>query len=185
MECNQLIVSRRTITHFEDRPVPTAILQEMIAKAVWVPNHHVTQPWRFIVAGAHTIAQIARIQYQQVLHAHAGQEYAEQIAQNKQARLEAVPALIIVLQQLADNAKTREEDFAAVSAAIYAMTLVAWQHQVGTAWKTGDLLKSPELRRFLGVPEDQRIVAMLWTGYPAEISQKTRYNPEDLTQWLP
>jgi nitroreductase len=36
---------------FEERPVPQALVLELLNHAVWAPNHRLREPWRFIYIG--------------------------------------------------------------------------------------------------------------------------------------
>jgi nitroreductase len=44
-----IIRQRRTIKQFLPKPVPHALMQELLDLATWAPNHRLTEPWRFYV----------------------------------------------------------------------------------------------------------------------------------------
>ena len=50
-EFGEILKGRRTIELFLQTPVPSALVGEAIEAAIWAPNHHVTEPWRFYVLG--------------------------------------------------------------------------------------------------------------------------------------
>ena len=51
MDVKDAILSRRTIFKFEQKPVPDDVIEQVFSFGIWAPNHHVTEPWRFIVIG--------------------------------------------------------------------------------------------------------------------------------------
>lgn len=50
-EFAEVLRGRRTINVFLQTPVPESLIHEAIEVAVWAPNHHVTEPWRFHILG--------------------------------------------------------------------------------------------------------------------------------------
>ena len=43
----EALLSRRTVHHFEERPVPDDVLRRGLECAIRAPNHKLTEPWRF------------------------------------------------------------------------------------------------------------------------------------------
>jgi hypothetical protein len=54
-EFAEVLRGRRTIELFLQTPVPDELVREAIT---WAPNHHVTEPWRFILPGEQTVQKI-------------------------------------------------------------------------------------------------------------------------------
>jgi nitroreductase len=53
MEFDDVIRSRRSIRGFLDKPVPRALIEEILELAMRAPSSMNTQPWHFhVVAGA-------------------------------------------------------------------------------------------------------------------------------------
>ena len=59
MDVKDAILSRRTIFKFEQKPVPDDVIEQVFSFGIWAPNHHVTEPWRFIVIGEKTKLTLA------------------------------------------------------------------------------------------------------------------------------
>jgi len=49
MDLAAQIRNRRSVLVYEERPVATDLVAELLDAAVWAPNHHLTQPWRFVL----------------------------------------------------------------------------------------------------------------------------------------
>ena len=50
-EFGEVLRGRRTINFYVQTPVPKKLVRAAIEAATWAPNHHVTEPWRFICSG--------------------------------------------------------------------------------------------------------------------------------------
>src|SRR5919198_999884 len=58
MDLEQAIRTRRTHKAYRPEPVERATLDELFELARWAPNHHLTNPWRFRVLGAASLARL-------------------------------------------------------------------------------------------------------------------------------
>ena len=85
-----------------------------------------------------------------------------------------------------DNAEIREEDYAAVMMGIENMSLTAVSLGLGTHLKTGAIMNDPAARAAAGVPENERIVAIVNVGVPLEQpAPRERRQASELTTWVP
>ena len=51
MTVDDVIRGRRTLKGFRPEPIADDVIAELLDLAVYAPNHHTTEPWRFIVIG--------------------------------------------------------------------------------------------------------------------------------------
>ena len=85
-----------------------------------------------------------------------------------------------------DNPETREEDYAAAMMAVQNIALTAVALGLGTHMKTGSVMSDPAARAAVGLPDDQRIVAIVNVGVPAEdVPAKKREPASAFTTWVP
>ncbi|MCL4494171.1 MAG: nitroreductase [Firmicutes bacterium] len=180
------LITRRTIHRFRPDPVPDSIISRMLEAAVQAPNHHVTQPWRFVVVKGHSLHKLADYRYAVALEkAHKqNRPHAQRIAEQAREDFASLPAVIAVIQILADDIFRQQEDYAAVSCATYAMMLAAWDHGVGTYWGTGGITRYPPALQLCQVKDNERIVAFVRVGYPHDVPHVPRIPAEDKTSWL-
>ena len=54
MDVLEAIHTRRTIAKFRPEPIPAETLTELLSAGTWAPNHHLTEPWRFVILGPET-----------------------------------------------------------------------------------------------------------------------------------
>lgn len=185
MKVSEAIRARRSIKRFTERAVTRAELERLLEAAALAPNHKLTQPWRFYVLGP-----AARSAYGRALGARKARKLEDAVAgaavTEKVAREhEALPGMIVVAMTRHEDPELREEDYGAVMMAVQNLSLAAVELGLGTHIKTGAVMSDPDARRAAGVAEDERIVAVVNVGEPAEQpSPKSRQPASAFTRWL-
>lgn len=166
----RLLRTRRTIHLFKPEKPPHDIVLEALRLARWAPNHRLTEPWRFYLLGDETAEAIARRNAELV----AAQRGAN-AGQKKLERWRAMPGWLAVTAQRSDDAQREREDYAATCCAVQNFQLYLWSHGIGVKWTTGDVTRDPRFAELVGFdPEAERLVGLLWYGYPAEVPQTQR-----------
>jgi nitroreductase len=177
---------RRSIRQFTTREVTRAEVETMLAAAVAAPNHRLTQPWRFYVLGPE-----ARHAYGLALGNRKAKKIEDPAAadamRNKVAEEhQSLPLMIAVAVVEDANPEIRDEDLAATMMATQNLSLAAVSLGLGTHIKTGAVMQDPAARAAAGVPDGQRIVAVVNVGEPAVVPPaKERKSAASLTTWLP
>jgi nitroreductase len=186
MKLSDAIAGRRSVKRFSDRPVSRGEIETLLAAATLAPNHRLTQPWRFYVLGPE-----ARHAYGLALGERKGKKLedpaaAQRVRDTVAAEHRALPCMIAVAVVGSDNPETREEDYAAVMMAIENLALSAVELGLGTHLKTGGVMGDPAARSAAGVRDDERIVAIVNVGEPAEpVPPKKREPAASFTRWVP
>jgi nitroreductase len=177
---------RRSIRQFTAREPSRADVEALLDAAVTAPNHRLTQPWRFYVLGSE-----ARYAYGLALGNRKAKKIEDPAAaddmRKKVAEEHASLPLMIAVALVEDaNPEIREEDMAATMMAVQNISLAAVSLGLGTHLKTGAIMQDPAARAALGVPDGERIVAVLNVGEPAtQPPAKERKSAASLTKWLP
>jgi nitroreductase len=97
-----------------------------------------------------------------------------------------LPAMLAVAIVQDENPEIREEDYAAAMMAIQNLSLAAAAMGLGAHIKSGAVMDDEAARGVVGVADEQRIVATIHLGEPAEIpSPKPRHSAREFTQWMP
>lgn len=186
MRISDAIQNRRSIKRFTDRPVSRDEIEAVIAAAALAPNHRLTLPWRFYVLG-----EEARHAYGLALGDRKASKLtdpdaANALRQSVAAEHRALPCMIAVAVVLHDDPEIREEDYASAMMAIQNIALVAVELGLGTQLKTGAVMSSAAARAAVGVPDEQRIVAIVNLGEPADVPPaKSRRPAAELITWVP
>jgi nitroreductase len=97
----------------------------------------------------------------------------------------ALPCMIAVAVVKSDNPEITEEDYAAAMMGVQNIMLAAVELGLGTAIRTGGVMGDDAARAAAGVAENERIVAIVNVGEPAEMpgGPKKRAAVE-LTTWV-
>ena len=166
-----VIRTRRTIHLFESDTVPP---QEAILTAIdlarWAPNHHLTEPWTFYLLGRESADAIARLNAQLV-----AEERGEPAGKAKLDRWLDIPGWMVVTCRRSNDELREREDYAACCCAIQNMQLYLWSCGIGMKWTTGAVTRTERFFELLDVdPGAERLVAMLWYGYPADVPRPPR-----------
>lgn len=169
MELTRIIKERRSVHVFENRPVPIEVVEQLLETAVWVPNHKMTQPWRFILVhgeGRKKIAEVGR-----TLNERRDKDpvKGKEMGQKGYDRLMAVPMFLIVLMKENSHPVVREEDYASTSCLIHNFSLLAWEQGIGMVWETYPLLHESGFREALGIEPGEKAVGSLHLGFPAKV----------------
>jgi nitroreductase len=186
MRATDAIRERRSIKRFTDRPVSRDEIETLLAAATLAPNHRLTQPWRFYVLGPD-----ARYAYGRAL----GERKARKIEEPEAARAmretvaqehRALPCMIAVAVVNNENPEIRDEDYAATMMAVQNIALAAVELGLGTHIKTGGVMSDSAARQAAGVRDDERIVAIVNVGVPADVPPPKKREPATaFTTWVP
>ena len=180
------IRERRSHKRFTTRAVAPEEIKTMLEGAVLAPNHKLTQPWNFAVLGPRARRRYAEIKAQNKIKDETNSDFAIAKREKIAEEIAAIPAVIVVSQNWDRDPARAEEDYAAVFMAIENMLLLATSMGLGSKVHTGSILEEPQLRELIGAAKDERVVAILHLGEPAEeLPPKPRISAEEKTKWLP
>lgn len=186
MRVSEAIQNRRSIKRFTDRPVSRDEIETVLAAAALAPNHRLTLPWRFYVLGPE-----ARYAYGLALGDRKARKLtdpdaAKALRETVGAEHRALPCMLAVAVVTHDDPEIREEDYAAAMMGIQNIALAAMELGLGTHVKTGGVMSDSKARAAVGVAEDQRIVAIVNLGEPADVPPaKLRRPAPEHTTWMP
>jgi nitroreductase len=169
VDVEEAIRTRRTHKVYGREPVPQATLDELFELARWAPNHNLTNPWRFRVLGPESLARLKEA---------AGEEAA--------AKLDRAPTLVVVTAVEGGDPVQDEEDYAAASVAAYIVLLAAHARGLAGYWRTPAVLRTPQGRSAVGVPDGERAIGLLHLGpRRQEKEPPERTPPGDFVTYLP
>jgi nitroreductase len=163
------IRSRRTHKQFGREPVDEAIVRDLLDLARFVPNHKLTQPWRFSLLGAETRTQ---------LNLAVGEPEARKLGR--------APTLVLATALLSGDPLTDEEDLHATACAVYAVLLGATARGLASYWRTPGALREPAVRDLLGLAGSERVVGLIHLGPKvSDPPAKERLALDDVLRLLP
>jgi nitroreductase len=162
MDVETAIRTRRTHKAFKPEPVDRGVLDELFELARWAPNHNLTNPWRFRVVGPRALERLKRA---------VGPESA--------AKLDRAPTLVVCSCVLTGDAIQDEEDLHATACAAYIVLLAAHARGLAGYWRTPAVMRTPEGRTAVGLPDGERFVSLIHLGRPVQGKQPPHRAPVD------
>ncbi|GFN33292.1 nitroreductase family protein [Paenibacillus xylaniclasticus] len=163
------IRTRRSIGKVKPDPVDKTLIEELIEAATWAPNHHGTEPWKFIVMtgeGRNTLGEA----YARIAREGLGDLAAEELEarlHKERAKALRAPVVIAAVCSPSDNPRaTAVEELAAVHAAVQNLLLSAHANGLGAVWRSGDPMYHPFMHEAFGLGEKESLVGLIYIGYP-------------------
>lgn len=180
-EFAEVLRGRRTVNLYLHTPVPEQLVRDAVEAATWAPNHHMTEPWRFILPGAQTVEKILDL-CQRIVTEEKGAD----LALHKRESWSQKPGWLIVTCQRSEDELRQKEDYAACSAAVQNFMLYLWKAGVGSKWTTGDITRHPRFFEILGVDQSESfVVGLFWYGYPKLTPAQSRKELSEILTRLP
>ncbi len=181
-----LLSTRRSIREFTARQPSRAEVEVLLDHAIAVPNHRLTQPWRFYVLGPESRRSFGLVLGGRKARKLENPAAAEQLRHKIGDEHAALPLMIAVSITQSENPEIREEDYAAGMMAVQNIAIAAVALGLGTHIKTGAVMDDPAARAAIGVAEGERVIAILNVGEPAVVPLgKPRRPANDVTSWMP
>jgi nitroreductase len=181
------IAGRRSISRPGDGEVPPEAVRELLAAAVAAPNHHLTEPWRFVVLAGDARRVVGEAHARAV--ARAKPDLPAAGLEKEAARLERAPVVIACACAAPerDDPVQAREDRDAVAAGVQNILLAAEARGLAAMWRTGAMVDEPEVHEALELEPGDRIVAFVYLGRPAgppPERARPRIHPDAVTTWL-
>jgi nitroreductase len=169
-EISNVIRTRRTIGSFRPELPPAELVEWAIECASWAPNHKKTEPWRVYWLGPETANAIVELNTRTIMAKKGPIE-----AETKKKAWSSIPGWLVVTSVVSNDAFRAEEDYAACCCFVQNLMLALWSKEIGTKWSTGDVTREPEFRQLIGIdPVQERVVGLIWYGYPAVLPEQSR-----------
>ena len=185
MRPTEAITQRRSIRRFTEQPPTREEIESILHAATHAPNHKLTQPWRFYVLGPEARAAYGRALGVRKAKKAPDEQAGELVRERTAEEHRALPAMIAVAMTQSDNPETREEDYAAVMMSVAMLSIAAVERGLGTHIKTGAVMQDPAARAAVGLPDNEKIVAIVNLGRPSELPPaRERGSLETFVRWV-
>lgn len=194
----ELIVTRRSVRKYQERPVPEEMLLKAVELATWAPNSGGRQTWHFtVVTNREVVGRVAAaVQAVTDLMATWPEAQTDAIRPHidrwvgNSAFFRSAPALVAVsmgdytsVTDILTQARAGFDPVAAevvqnrllgssrlqtAAAAVTTLLLVLHQMGLGACWMAGPQQAKRQIEEILGVPVGYHFVALVPVGWPAE-----------------
>lgn len=161
----ELARSRRTSLLMDtDRPVEPALIDDLCAVATWAPNHKKTWPWRFASFTGAGRARLGALMAADMADADFGDDAKRIKTRTKYLR---APTVLVVGCAPHPNEMLHQENRDAVAAAIQNLLLGATAMGLSSFWSTPALVDAPQVLDLCGFAPEDRLVGILYIGWPS------------------
>lgn len=187
-EIIDLIRQRRTIkpSKFSPRVVQRDQIEKMLEAANWAPTHGLTEPWRFKVYAGEPLKELIRMWAELYKEVTPPEKFLQDRYDDILARQNQCTAAILVWMKRQEAEVIPEiEEMEACACAIQNIALVCTAYGLGCFWSTGPVCYSRQLHEYLKLGPKDRVVGLLYLGYPAgEWPQGRRGSWLAKTEWF-
>lgn len=177
MNYGELLLKRRSIRNFNDKPVSNETIIEIIKESTYAPSSGNEQPWKFVIVNDRLMMKrisdeakkniLKRIELNPNDYA---KKYEKMLMNDNYNIFYNAPSVVFIIGER----KLRNMEINCSLAASYFM-MSATSKDLGTCWiNFATFIKSQETLNELGIPDTCKIVAPIIIGYPAEIPNMTK-----------
>ena len=191
------LLARRSLRRYEPRPVPPALIEQVLTAAIWAPSAHNRQPWRFAAVGdpmrkeGLAAAMGARLRHDLEADGVPEAAIAADVGRSYE-RITSAPVVIALCLSLVDmdsypDPRRAEAEYimAVQSTAMAGQNLLLAAHDagLGACWMCAPLFCPDVVRNTLDLPDDWQPQGMITLGYPAQTRSRTRHPLEKSVLW--
>jgi nitroreductase len=163
-DVDALIRARRTSMLVDrERQVEPELVTELCELATWAPNHKKTWPWRFAYFTGDGRRRFGETMVADMTDADFGDEGKRAKTATKYLR---TPGTLVVGCAPHENAMLHTENRDAVAAGIQNILIGATARGLATFWSTPALTSPTRTLDLCGFGADDRIVAVIYLGWP-------------------
>ncbi len=184
---NHLIRHRRSVYvgQFTGNAIDESIIKQLLENANWAPNHHKTEPWRFVVFSGEALKSFADYQAEMYQKHTPASDFQEiKYDKLKESPLKASHIITIGMKRSSTGRTPEIEEIMAVACAVQNMYLTATAYGVGTYWSTGGVTYLEEAKDFFGLGKEDKLLGFFYVGEIAKASPDNSRQPiEEKVVW--
>ena len=168
-----------------ERPVGREMIETVLEAAIWAPNHHLTEPWRFVVISGDERKRLGEASAEAVLSTPANPPPQPEMVERERTRPLTAPVVIAVIcSPNQEKHAMVQEELVAGGGALQNMLLAAHSIGLGTKIKTGAYSYSQVIRSFLKMKDSESLIAFVYLGFPeGEARPGKRMGLEGKVDW--
>ena len=163
---NELIRKRRSIFSetYNDKPIPDAIIQQILENANWAPTHRLTEPWRFKVFRKQALERLSNYMADWYSNNTPPEQYsAMKHKKTRRKPLQSSCVIAIIMQRDPEERVPEWEEIASLACAVQNMQLSCAAYDIGCYWSSPKSML--EANTFLGLKPGERCFGLLYMGY--------------------
>jgi len=154
MEFEEVVATRRSIRDFQDKAIPSEILDKIVEAGRIAPSFQNRQCWRYVICRDKEVIRKLALQ--------------SGLIGKVNYFIKNAPLVVVACADPGDSGKVNDQSYYLVDTAIsfQQMMLTAWNFGIGSCWLAA--FNENSVRKILQIPEKIKIVALSPFGYPRE-----------------
>ena len=177
------IKERRSIGKVTTEVPPRELIWQLLEAGTWAPNHHLTEPWRFVVLEGDARVALGKVMGAVDAARHDDPEKGAEAA-DKTARKPLRAPYVIAVGVEPDPSAPEIEELCSGAAAAQNMLLAAEALGLAAIWRSGWIAFAPEIRHHLGFSASGRVLGFIYVGFAAgEKPTRARRPAGQVTSW--
>ena len=181
------IRSRRSVRTMKDETLGREFIEIILEAATWAPNHHLTEPWRFVVISNEErlkLGESMALALEKTLKKDDPRN-GEILKAEKQKPFRSPVIIAVILSPKGTDEKVVElEETIAAGAALQNLLLAAHSLGIGTMVRTGKHSYEDPVRQYLQMTDKESLVGLVYMGYASEPTRPSNRNPlETKVEW--
>ena len=158
-----------------ERAVSRELIETVLEAAIWAPNHHLTEPWRFVVI----IGDERKRLCDAIADAISSMPVDPPLSAEKahRERMRPLTAPVVIAAICCPNEEKQamaQEELVAGGGALQNMLLAAYSIGLGTKLKTGAYSYSKAIRTFLNMKDSESLISFVYLGFPEGDAEQGR-----------
>ena len=150
-----------------ERPVSREMVEAVLEAAIWAPNHHLTEPWRFVVIIGDERKRLGDAVADAILSMPANPPPLPEMVERERMRPLTAPVVIAAIcSPNQEKGGIVQEELVAGGAALQNLLLAAHSLGLGTKLKTGAYSYSQAIRGFLKMKDSESLLSFVYLGFP-------------------
>jgi nitroreductase len=177
------IRDRRSVGKVTTEVPPRELIWQLLEAGTWAPNHHLTEPWRFVVLEGDARVALGEVMGEvDAARFDDPEKGAEAAAKTARKPLRAPYVIAVGVEP--DPTAPEIEELCSGAAAAQNMLLAAEALGLAAIWRSGWIAFTPEVREHLGFSASGKVLGFIYVGFAAgEKPTRTRRAASDVTSW--
>lgn len=184
-----IIHARRTVKPMllNGKKVSDENINAIIELANHAPMHGRTEPWRFFIFKDEALEKFGHIHAEMYKKNTPAESFEQKKYDKHIENVSKASHLIIVAMKKGTNpAIPVKEEMAATAAAVNNILLGATALGIASMWNTGGMTYHDDLKTYLGLSEQDQVIALLYLGYTSEEIKEVprKISMEEKVKWM-
>jgi nitroreductase len=182
----EAIKSRRTIKKMDAERMPeSADIDVIIEAATWAPNHHMTEPWRFVVITGGARGRLGDALASALKRTSKEEVIPERLVVESNKPLSAPVILALIARPSDKENVVHQEEIVAAGAAMQNMLLAAQSLGLASSVRTGAHSYADEVRAFFHMEQSEKFIGLVYLGYGSGLAPPGKRTPHaGLVSWM-